>query len=146
MGGCRGDACAGWRHNPLFEQAQAKPISLRETDSVLLADFTNTTGDPVFDGTLQQGLEIQLKQSPFLSLVSEQRVQQTLRMMGKPADSRLAPEIGREVCERTASAAVLDGSIAKLGSQNVWVCARKTAGRERCSPMSRRRRPGKKTC
>jgi hypothetical protein len=85
----------------------------------LLADFTNTTGDPVFDGTLQQGLEIQLKQSPFLSIVSEGRVQQTLRMMGQPPDVRLTPEIARDVCERIASAAVLDGSIAKLGSQYV---------------------------
>jgi eukaryotic-like serine/threonine-protein kinase len=95
------------------------PIALNETDSVLLADFTNTTGDPVFDGTLQQGLEIELEQSPFLSLVSEERVRQTLSMMGQPADAQLTPEIAREVCERTASAAVLDGSIAKLGSQYV---------------------------
>jgi eukaryotic-like serine/threonine-protein kinase len=96
-----------------------KPVSLGETDSVLLADFTNTTGDPVFDGALQQGLEIQLKQSPFLSLVSEEHVRQTLRMMGQPAEARLTPEIAPEVCERTASAAVLEGSIAKLGSQYV---------------------------
>lgn len=96
-----------------------KPIGLGETDSVLLADFANMTGDPVFDGTLQQGLEIQLKQSPFLSLVSEERVQRTLRMMGHPADAQLTPGIAREVCERIASAAVLDGSIAKLGSQYV---------------------------
>jgi DNA-binding winged helix-turn-helix (wHTH) protein/tetratricopeptide (TPR) repeat protein len=100
------------RHRP-------KPIALNETDSVLLADFTNTTGDPVFDGTLQQGLEVQLEQSPFLSLVPEQRVQQTLRMMRQAADARLTPEIAREVCERIGSAAVLDGSIAKLGSQYV---------------------------
>jgi len=103
----------------VFLSRRHKPIALGETDSVLLADFTNTTGDPVFDGTLQQGLEIQLKQSPFLSLVSDKRVQRTLSMMGKPADARLTPEIAREVCERTASAAVLDGSIAKLGSQYV---------------------------
>ena len=94
-------------------------IALGATDSVLLADFTNTTGDPVFDGTLQQGLEIQLEQSPFLSLVSQDRVRQTMRMMGQPADARLTPEIAREVCERTASAAVLDGSIAMLGSRYV---------------------------
>jgi DNA-binding winged helix-turn-helix (wHTH) protein/tetratricopeptide (TPR) repeat protein len=104
---------------PFLSGHRHKPIPLNETDSVLLADFTNTTGDAVFDGTLQQGLEIQLQQSPFLSLVSEERVQQTLRMMGQPADVRLTSEIAREVCERTASAAVLDGSIAKLGSQYV---------------------------
>ena len=62
---------------------------------------------------------MQLEQSPFLSLISEERIQQVLRLMGKPADARLTPEIAREICERTASAAVLDGSIASLGSQYV---------------------------
>jgi len=93
--------------------------SLTNKDTIVLADFTNTTGDPVFDGTLRQGMAVQLEQSPFLSLVSEERIQQTLRLMGQPTDSRLTPEIAREVCERTASAAVLDGSIANLGSQYV---------------------------
>ncbi len=93
--------------------------TLTETDTIVLADFTNTTGDPVFDGTLRQGLTVQLEQSPFLSLVSEDRIQQMLRLMGKAADARLTPEIAREICERTASAAVLDGSIAGLGSQYV---------------------------
>ena len=93
--------------------------TLTETDTIVLAHFTNTTGDPVFDGTMRQGLTVQLEQSPFLSLVSEDRIQQMLRLMGKPADARLTPEIAREICERTASAAVLDGSIAGLGSQYV---------------------------
>jgi eukaryotic-like serine/threonine-protein kinase len=93
--------------------------ALTETDTIVLADFTNTTGDPVFDGTLRQGLAVQLEQSPFLSLVSEDRIQQVLRLMGKPADARITPEIAREICERTASAAVLDGSITGLGSQYV---------------------------
>jgi DNA-binding winged helix-turn-helix (wHTH) protein/tetratricopeptide (TPR) repeat protein len=88
-------------------------------DKVVLADFTNSTGDPVFDGTLRQGMAVQLEQSPFLSLVPDDRIQQMLRMMGKPADARLTHEIAREICERTASAAVLDGSIASLGSQYV---------------------------
>ena len=92
---------------------------LTDKDTIILADFTNTTGDTVFDGTLQQGMAVQLEQSPFLSLVSEQRIQQTLRLMGKATDARLTPEVAREVCERTASAAVLDGSIANLGSQYV---------------------------
>jgi eukaryotic-like serine/threonine-protein kinase len=92
---------------------------LTDKDTIVLADFTNTTGDSVFDGTLRQGLAVQLEQSPFLSLVSEQRIRQVLRLMGKPADARLTPEIAREICERTASAAVLDGSIASLGSQYV---------------------------
>jgi len=92
---------------------------LTDKDTIVLADFVNTTGDPVFDGTLRQGLAVQLEQSPFLSLVSEQRIQRTLRLMGRPADERLTPELAREICERTASAAVLEGSIAGLGSQYV---------------------------
>jgi tetratricopeptide (TPR) repeat protein len=92
---------------------------LTDKDTIVLADFTNTTADPVFDGTLRQGMAVQLEQSPFLSLVSDERVQQVLRLMGRPADSRLTPELAREICERTASAAVLDGSIASLGSQYV---------------------------
>jgi tetratricopeptide (TPR) repeat protein len=92
---------------------------LTEKDTIVLADFTNSTGDPVFDGTLRQGMSVALEQSPFLSLISEQRIQQVLQMMGRPADARLTPEVAREVCERTASAAVLDGSIASLGSQYV---------------------------
>ena len=92
---------------------------LTDKDKIVLADFSNSTGDSVFDGTLRQGLAVQLEQSPFLSLISEERIQQVLRLMGKPADARLTPEIAREICERTASAAVLDGSIASLGSQYV---------------------------
>src|SRR5208282_432965 len=83
------------------------------------ADFTNTTGDSVFDGTLRQGMAVQLEQSPFLSLISEQHMQHTLRLMGQSADARLTPELAREICERTGSAAVLEGSIASLGSQYV---------------------------
>jgi serine/threonine protein kinase/tetratricopeptide (TPR) repeat protein len=93
--------------------------TLTDKDTIVLADFTNSTGDPVFDGTLRQGMAVQLEQSPFLSLVSENRIQQTLQLMGQPAGARLTPEIAREVCERTASVAVLDGSIATLGSQYV---------------------------
>jgi eukaryotic-like serine/threonine-protein kinase len=96
-----------------------RTLKLMEKDTIVLADFINTTGDPVFDGTLRQGLAVQLDQSPFLSLVSERRVQQTLALMGRPADARLSPELAREICERTTSAAVLDGSIASLGSQYV---------------------------
>jgi tetratricopeptide (TPR) repeat protein len=92
---------------------------LTDKDTIVLADFINTTGDPVFDGTLRQGLAIQLEQSPFLSLVSEQRIQRALGLMGQPSDARLTPELAKEICERTASAAVLDGSIASLGSQYV---------------------------
>lgn len=96
-----------------------QPMVLGEKDSVLVSDLTNTTGDPVFDGTLRQGLAVQLEQSPFLSLVSEDRIQRALRLMGQPSDARLTPEIARQICERTASAAVLEGSIGNMGSQYV---------------------------
>ena len=92
-------------------------VPLTDKDTIVLADFTNSTNDPVFDGALRQGLEAQLAQSPFLAIVSEQRIQQTLRQMDKPSDTRLAPEIAQEVCQRTNSAAVLHGSIAQIGSQ-----------------------------
>src|SRR5271157_4550124 len=96
-----------------------RPPKLTDKDTIVLADFTNTTGDPVFDGTLRQGMAVQLEQSPFLSLVSDERMQQTLRLMSRPADARLTPELAKEICERTGSAAVLEGSVASLGSQYV---------------------------
>src|SRR6516164_4188012 len=80
---------------------------LTDKDTIVLADFTNTTDDPVFDGALRQGLSIQLEQSPFLSLLPDEKIQQTLGLMGQPVDTKLIPAIAREVCQRTASAAVL---------------------------------------
>jgi eukaryotic-like serine/threonine-protein kinase len=93
-----------------------KAHALTDKDTIVLADFTNTTGDTVFDGTLRQGLSIQLEQSPFLSIVSDQQVQQSLQMMGQNPDAKLTPETARELCQRTGSAAVLDGSIAQIGT------------------------------
>ncbi len=90
---------------------------LTDKDTIVLADFSNTTGDAVFDGTLRQGLAVQLEQSPFLSIVSDQSIQQTLRLMGQPADAKLTPEISREICLRTGSTAVINGSIAQFGTQ-----------------------------
>jgi hypothetical protein len=90
---------------------------LTDKDVLVLADFANTTGDPVFDGTLRQGLAVQLEQSPFLSIIADETIQQTLGLMGQPADAKLIPAIAREVCQRTESAAVLDGSIARIGAQ-----------------------------
>jgi serine/threonine protein kinase/tetratricopeptide (TPR) repeat protein len=101
-----------------FFYLRAAP-KLSDKDTIVLADFANSTGDPVFDGTLRQGLAVQLEQSPFLSIVPEDRVQQTLQMMSQPADARLTPQLAREVCQRTASAAMLQGSIATLGDQYV---------------------------
>jgi eukaryotic-like serine/threonine-protein kinase len=108
-----GLAVGGWLLN------SRKARALTERDTIVLADFDNKTGDAVFDGTLRQGLSVQLEQSPFLSLVSEQQVQQALRLMGQPADFRLTPEIAHDLCQRTQSAAVIDGSIANLGTQYV---------------------------
>lgn len=92
---------------------------LGEKDTVVLADFTNTTGDPVFDDTLRQGMAVELEQSPFLSLVSEERIRHTLSLMGAHEDARLTPELARQVCERLGSTAVVDGSITRMGSQYV---------------------------
>jgi DNA-binding winged helix-turn-helix (wHTH) protein/tetratricopeptide (TPR) repeat protein len=93
--------------------------ALSVTDTIVIADFTNTTGDSVFDDTLRQGLAVQLEQSPFLRLVPDARVQQALTLMGEPPNARLTPELARQVCERLGGAAVLHGSIALLGKQYV---------------------------
>jgi tetratricopeptide (TPR) repeat protein/predicted Ser/Thr protein kinase len=94
-----------------------KPRKLTDKDTIVLADFMNTTGDPTFDKTLRQGLSVQLEQSPFLSIVSDDRIQQTLQMMKQASDAKLTPEIAREVCLRTSSTTVLDGSIAQVGTR-----------------------------
>lgn len=96
-----------------------RPITLRTTDPVLIADFTNTTGDVVFDDTLRQGLIAQLEQSPFVNLMPDDRVRHTLQLMGKPPGAKMTPELAREVCTRAGGGAVLDGSIAMLGSEYV---------------------------
>ena len=85
-------------------------------DTVVLADFANETGDPVFDDTLREGMAIELEQSPFLKLVSDERIHQTLSLMGQPPNAKLTPAIARELCQREASTAVLDGSIAQVGT------------------------------
>ncbi len=94
-----------------------RPLKLTEKDTVVLAEFVNTTGDPVFDGTLRQGLSAQLEQSPFLNLLSEERIAQTLSLMAQPSGTRLTPDLARQVCQRTAGTAVLDGSIAQVGTE-----------------------------
>jgi eukaryotic-like serine/threonine-protein kinase len=96
-----------------------QPARLTNKDTIVLADFSNTTGDSVFDGTLREGLAAQLEQSPFLNLVSDQRVAQTLTLMRQPKQARLTADIARDVCQRTGSAATIEGSISSLGSQYV---------------------------
>jgi len=100
-----------WRSHP--------STKLSEKDTIVLADFTNTTGDAVFDDTLKQALSVGLQQSPFLNILSDQKVKDTLAMMGRPASERLSEETAREICQRTVSAAVLTGSISSLGSEYV---------------------------
>jgi serine/threonine protein kinase/tetratricopeptide (TPR) repeat protein len=90
---------------------------LTEKDVIVLGDFTNTTGDSVFDGTLRQGLAVQLEQSPFLTLMGDERVQQTLKLMQQSPNARLTPDIAREVCQRAAGMATLNGSIAQIGNE-----------------------------
>jgi tetratricopeptide (TPR) repeat protein len=98
-----------------FVAAPRRPV-LTERDDILLADFVNTTGDPVFDGTLKRALAVELEQSPYLNTVSDARVQRTLKFMGRPVDERVTEATAREVCQREGIKAVLVGSIASLGS------------------------------
>jgi tetratricopeptide (TPR) repeat protein len=92
---------------------------LTERDTIILADFTNTTGDPVFDDTLKQALSVALLQSPFLNELPEQKIKETLGLMGRASGERLTAQVAREICQRTGSAAVLEGSISSLGSEYV---------------------------
>jgi serine/threonine protein kinase/tetratricopeptide (TPR) repeat protein len=103
---------------------QGEP-KLTPKHKVVLSEFENKTGDPAFDGILRQGLSVQLEQSPFLTLVSDQQIQQVLGFMTKPHDTPLTSEVAQEICERAGGTAVLEGSIASLGSKYVlWVRAR----------------------
>ena len=103
----------------LYFHSRQSMARLTNKDTIVLSDFDNKTGDSVFDDTLKQGLSVQLEQSPFLALVSDRKVNETLKLMGRPAGDRLTPQVTREVCERTGSTTMLTGSIAGLGSQYV---------------------------
>ena len=96
---------------------------LTEKDSVLLADFVNTTGDAVFDGTLKQALAVQLEQSPYLNIVPESKIREALRLMGKPPDERLTNDVAREICQRQSIKAMLAGNVASLGDHYVITLA-----------------------
>ena len=93
--------------------------ALTEKDTVVLADFVNTTGDPVFDGTLKQALAVQLEQSPYLNLLPESRVRAALRFMGRKPEDRITNDVAREICMREGAKAMLTGSVASLGSHYV---------------------------
>ncbi len=100
-------------------QPWRQPPPLSERDTILLADFVNTTGEAVFDGALKQALAVQLEQSPFLNIFPESRVRETLRFMGRSPDERVTPTIAREICERQGIKAMLSGSIAPVGNRYV---------------------------
>jgi eukaryotic-like serine/threonine-protein kinase len=104
----------GWR---LFYPHRVH--ALTDKDTVVLADFTNTSGDPVFDGTLRQALAIQLEQSPFLNIMDDEQVQHTVRLMSLSPETRITNQIAHDICVRNASAATIDGSIASLGKNYV---------------------------
>ena len=92
---------------------------LTDKDTIVLADFANSTGDPVFDDTLRQALTVALNQSPFLNVLAENKVAATLKLMARPASTSLTPEVARELCQRAGSKAYITGSIASLGSEYV---------------------------
>ena len=100
-------------------RAPARPAAFTEKDSVLIADFVNTTGDEVFDGTLRQAMAVQLGQSPFLNIFPEERVRETLRYMGRSRDERVTRDLAREIAQRQGVKALLAGSIASLGRHYV---------------------------
>ena len=120
------------RHRPaVFGAATGmKAWSLERSDSppkpkptskvaIILGDFANTTGDPAFDGTLRQIMAVELRKSPYLSVLSDARISETLRLMVRAPDAKLTPEVAAEIGEPTGSAAVVEGWIARLGSQYV---------------------------
>jgi len=102
-----------------YLSTRSRAYNVTEDDTVVVADFANSTGDPVFDGALRQGLSVQLQQSPFLRIVSDQRIRETLRLMGKPEDAQLGPEIARDLCVRVGSKVYIAGSIANFGNNYV---------------------------
>jgi eukaryotic-like serine/threonine-protein kinase len=103
----------------LYFRSREPAARLTDKDTVVLADFANSTGDAVFDDTLKQALATDFQQSPFLSVLSDRRVRNTLKLMGHSLEERLTPEVAQEVCQRTGSKLALTGSIASLGSKYV---------------------------
>src|SRR2546422_1821044 len=100
-----------------FRSRSAKPLT--EKDTIVLADFANTTGDAVFDDALKQALAVDLEQSPFLNVLSDRKMGETLRLMGRPPNERVTRDVAQEICLRTGSKALLAGSISRLGSHYI---------------------------
>ena len=99
--------------------ASRRSVKLTEKDSILLTDFVNTTGDGVFDGTLKQALATQLEQSPYLNILPESRIREALKLMGRPEDQRITSDVAHDICVREGAKAMLNGSIASLGTHYV---------------------------
>jgi tetratricopeptide (TPR) repeat protein len=99
------------------QRGHARPLT--DKDVLVLADFTNTTGDPVFDGTLRQGLAIQLEQSPFLKIMDDRQVQRDLRLMNAPPGARISDQFAHDICVRDGATATIGGSIESLGKSYV---------------------------
>jgi DNA-binding winged helix-turn-helix (wHTH) protein/tetratricopeptide (TPR) repeat protein len=102
-----------------FWHQRTRATPLTDKDVLVLADFINTTGDPVFDGTLRQALAIQLEQSPFLKIMDDEQVQRTMRLMSLSPETHITNQIAQDICVRDAAAATIDGSIASLGKSYV---------------------------
>src|SRR6266852_6299460 len=101
---------------------------MSEKDAILVTDFVNTTADPMFDGTLKKALAVDLEQSPYLNVFPEQKVRQTLQLMGRTSEERITGDVGREICQRAGIRAMLNGSITNLGSQYVITLEAVNAG------------------
>ena len=101
----------------LSRRAFHRPPPLGESDSILISDFVNTTGEPIFDGPLKQALKVKLSESPYFTLADDSKVRETLRLMGRSADERVVSPIDREVCERSGAKVVIGGSILRLGDR-----------------------------
>ena len=112
-------ALAAWFLYTSRPRTTAPNAPLGERDTILIADFTNTTGDEVFDGTLRQAVAVSLGQSPFLNVVSDTRVREMLRYQGRSPDERVTQDVAREMAQRQGVTALLFGSIASLGSHYV---------------------------
>jgi tetratricopeptide (TPR) repeat protein len=106
-----------WRSRSTTPATNATPLT--QKDTVVLTDFTNTTGDPVFDGTLKQALAVDLEQSPFLNILSDRKIGATLKLMGRPPTEHVTADVAKELCLRTGSKAILAGSVSSLGTQYV---------------------------
>ena len=115
-----------------YRSHRAKPLT--DKDTIVLADFDNKTGDAVFDDTLKTALSVSLNQSPFLNVISDNKVAQTLRLMTRPSDTKLTPEVAREICQRARSKAYIAGTIGSLGSE--YVLALKAVNCQNGEPLA----------